>query len=193
MFDHGVHDRAAGHRRQHHRLRRSRRGLVEELGGGRRPKVVVTVNGDTCQRTSIASMGGRFLLGASAAARDAAGIAAGQTTPWPWSSTPKRANAASPRPSRNSTAKGGPGRSRIVRGTPRIPAQKKGRKLPRDPLHTAASRPTSLRRAQVPRGPGGLRPDPLVEALGVLALPRNAVVERVAEGRLKSLRGAVVH
>ncbi len=52
--------------------------VVEELGGGRRPKVVVTVNGHAW-RTSIASMGGRFLLGASAAVRDAAGIAAGQT------------------------------------------------------------------------------------------------------------------
>lgn len=52
--------------------------VVEQLGGGRRPKVVVTVNGHTW-RTSIASMGGRFLLGASAAVREAAGIAAGQT------------------------------------------------------------------------------------------------------------------
>jgi len=52
--------------------------VVEELGGGRRPKVIVTVNGHTW-RTSIASMGGRFLLGAAAVVRDAAGIAAGQT------------------------------------------------------------------------------------------------------------------
>lgn len=52
--------------------------VVEALGAGRRPKVVVTVDGHTW-RTSIASMGGRFLLGATAAVRDAAGIAAGQT------------------------------------------------------------------------------------------------------------------
>lgn len=52
--------------------------VVEELGGGRRPKVVVTVNEHTW-RTSIASMGGRFLLGASSAVREAAGIAARQT------------------------------------------------------------------------------------------------------------------
>ncbi|MGG5257386.1 YdeI/OmpD-associated family protein [Phycicoccus avicenniae] len=52
--------------------------VVEGLGGGRRPKVAATVAGHTW-RTSIASMGGRFLLGASAAVREAAGIAAGET------------------------------------------------------------------------------------------------------------------
>jgi hypothetical protein len=52
--------------------------VVEALGGGRRPKVAATVNGHTW-RTSIASMGGRFLLGASAAVREASGIAAGET------------------------------------------------------------------------------------------------------------------
>ncbi len=52
--------------------------VVQELGGGRRPKVATTVNGHTW-RTSIASMGGQFLLGASAAVREAAGIAAGET------------------------------------------------------------------------------------------------------------------
>ncbi len=51
---------------------------MEALGAGRRPKVVATVDGHTW-RTSIASMGGRFLLGASAAVREAAGIAAGET------------------------------------------------------------------------------------------------------------------
>lgn len=50
--------------------------LVEELGGGRRPAVAATVNGHTW-RTSIANMGGSFWLGASAAVRAAAGIAAG--------------------------------------------------------------------------------------------------------------------
>ena len=52
--------------------------VVEALGAGRRPKVVVTVGGHQW-RTSIASMGGRFLLGASAAVREAAGISAGTT------------------------------------------------------------------------------------------------------------------
>ncbi len=52
--------------------------VVEALGGGRRPKVVASVAGHSW-RTSIASMGGRFLLGASSAVRDAAGIAAGET------------------------------------------------------------------------------------------------------------------
>ncbi|HET9020891.1 MAG TPA: YdeI/OmpD-associated family protein [Ornithinibacter sp.] len=52
--------------------------VVEALGGGRRPRVVASVAGHSW-RTSIASMGGRFLLGASAAVRDAAGIAAGET------------------------------------------------------------------------------------------------------------------
>jgi hypothetical protein len=52
--------------------------VVEALGAGRRPKVVVTVNEHTW-RTSIASMGGRYLLGASAAVRAEAGISAGQT------------------------------------------------------------------------------------------------------------------
>jgi len=52
--------------------------VVEALGAGRRPKVVVTVAGYTW-RTSIASMGGRYLLGASAAVREASGIRAGQT------------------------------------------------------------------------------------------------------------------
>ncbi len=52
--------------------------VVEALGAGRRPKVAATVKGHTW-RTSIASMGGRYLLAASAAVREAAGIAAGET------------------------------------------------------------------------------------------------------------------
>lgn len=49
--------------------------LVARLGS-RRPKVEVTVRGHTW-RTSIASMGGRFLLGVSAEQRAAAGVGAG--------------------------------------------------------------------------------------------------------------------
>lgn len=52
--------------------------VVEGLGGGRRPKVLATVAGHTW-RTSIAAMGGQFWLGVSAAVREAAGVAAGET------------------------------------------------------------------------------------------------------------------
>jgi hypothetical protein len=51
--------------------------IVEGLGGGGRPKVVVTVNGFE-YRSSIARMGGRYLLGVSAERRTAAGIEGGQ-------------------------------------------------------------------------------------------------------------------
>ena len=50
--------------------------FVDELGGGRRPKVVLTVNGHAF-RTSIARMGDRFLLGLSQERRAEAGVAAG--------------------------------------------------------------------------------------------------------------------
>ena len=51
--------------------------VVESLGGGGRPKVSVTVNGYTF-RTSIARMGGRYLLGFSAERRTEAGVVAGE-------------------------------------------------------------------------------------------------------------------
>jgi hypothetical protein len=51
--------------------------VVEELGGGRRPKVVVRI-GAHSWRSSIAHMGGTFMLGVSMADREAAGVAAGQ-------------------------------------------------------------------------------------------------------------------
>jgi hypothetical protein len=50
--------------------------IVDKLGGGGHPKVSVTVNGYTF-RTSIARMGGRFMLGVSAERRTAAGVSAG--------------------------------------------------------------------------------------------------------------------
>lgn len=50
--------------------------VVESLGAGKRPSVTVTVNGHT-YRSTIASMGGRFLLPLSAENRGAAGVAAG--------------------------------------------------------------------------------------------------------------------
>lgn len=50
--------------------------FVDELGGGSRPKVVVSVNGRTF-RTSIARMGDEFWLGLSSARRTEAGVSAG--------------------------------------------------------------------------------------------------------------------
>jgi hypothetical protein len=50
--------------------------VVDNLGSGRRPKVRATINGHT-YRSSIASMGGRFLLGINAGVRAASGVAAG--------------------------------------------------------------------------------------------------------------------
>jgi bifunctional DNA-binding transcriptional regulator/antitoxin component of YhaV-PrlF toxin-antitoxin module len=50
--------------------------VVEALGAGRRPAVRVTVGGHT-YRSTIATMGGRFLLPLSAENRSAAGVAAG--------------------------------------------------------------------------------------------------------------------
>ena len=51
---------------------------VEKLGGGKKSTVGVTINGLT-YRTSIGSMGGKFLLPVSAERRAAAGIKAGDT------------------------------------------------------------------------------------------------------------------
>jgi Domain of unknown function (DUF1905) len=50
--------------------------VVAGLGGGRRPAVVVTLRSYS-YRTTVASMGGRFLIPVSAAVRAAAGVAAG--------------------------------------------------------------------------------------------------------------------
>jgi hypothetical protein len=52
--------------------------IVEGLGGGGRPKVVVRVNGFEF-RSSIARMGGDYWLGVSADRRAAAGIEGGET------------------------------------------------------------------------------------------------------------------
>jgi Bacteriocin-protection, YdeI or OmpD-Associated/Domain of unknown function (DUF1905) len=50
--------------------------VVEGLGAGKRPAVTVAIGGHT-YRSTIASMGGRFLLPVSAENRTAAGVAAG--------------------------------------------------------------------------------------------------------------------
>ena len=52
--------------------------VVTALGSSKRPKVRVTINGYT-YRSSVASMGGRFMLGVSAKVREGAGISGGDT------------------------------------------------------------------------------------------------------------------
>lgn len=50
--------------------------LVETLGGGKRPPVTVTVGGHT-YRTTVAPMGGRYMIPLSAENRAASGLSAG--------------------------------------------------------------------------------------------------------------------
>lgn len=50
--------------------------VVEGLGGGRRPRVDVTLNGHTFQ-IALGTMSGQVMIPVSAAVRDAAGVAAG--------------------------------------------------------------------------------------------------------------------
>jgi hypothetical protein len=50
--------------------------VVEALGSGKRPKVVVTIAGHT-YRSTVASMGGRSMVPLSAENRQAAGVSAG--------------------------------------------------------------------------------------------------------------------
>ena len=50
--------------------------VVEDLGGGKHPKVRVTIDGYT-YRSRVASMGGRFMVGVSATVREEAGVAGG--------------------------------------------------------------------------------------------------------------------
>src|SRR4051812_27524153 len=50
--------------------------IVAALGAGKRPAVRVTVNGHT-YRSTVASMGGRNMVGVSAENRAGAGVAAG--------------------------------------------------------------------------------------------------------------------
>lgn len=50
--------------------------LVERLGGGKRPRVIITINGHSW-RSRVAIMRGRFLLGLSNANRRAAGVVTG--------------------------------------------------------------------------------------------------------------------
>ena len=52
--------------------------VIEELGAGKKPPVLVTLNGHT-YRSTVASRGGRYLVGVSAENREAAGVSAGET------------------------------------------------------------------------------------------------------------------
>ena len=53
--------------------------VVDSLGAGKRPAVKATINGRHTYRSTIAVMGGRYLLGVSNEHRAAAGVAAGDT------------------------------------------------------------------------------------------------------------------
>jgi Bacteriocin-protection, YdeI or OmpD-Associated/Domain of unknown function (DUF1905) len=52
--------------------------IVAGLGSTKHPKVRVAIN-DYTYRSSVASMGGRFMLGVSATVREGAGVAGGDT------------------------------------------------------------------------------------------------------------------
>jgi len=51
--------------------------VVEALGGGKRPRVIITINRHTW-RSRVAIMRGRYLLGLSNANREAAGVVTGE-------------------------------------------------------------------------------------------------------------------
>jgi hypothetical protein len=52
--------------------------IVEALGAGKRPPVRVTINGYT-YRSTVAVMGGKYMVGVSAEVREAASVAGGET------------------------------------------------------------------------------------------------------------------
>ncbi|WP_026540947.1 YdeI/OmpD-associated family protein [Paenarthrobacter nicotinovorans] len=52
--------------------------VVDALGAGKRPPVVVTINGKS-YRSSIAVMAGKYMVGVSSANRELTGVAAGDT------------------------------------------------------------------------------------------------------------------
>jgi Bacteriocin-protection, YdeI or OmpD-Associated/Domain of unknown function (DUF1905) len=51
--------------------------VVEALGGGKRPRVIITINGHLW-RSRVAILRGRYLLGLSNANRQAAGVVTGE-------------------------------------------------------------------------------------------------------------------
>jgi hypothetical protein len=50
--------------------------IVEQLGAGKRPPVKITINGYT-YRSTVAVMGGKFMIGVSAEVRERAKVAGG--------------------------------------------------------------------------------------------------------------------
>ena len=56
--------------------------VVEQLGAGKRPPVNVTINGYT-YRSTVAVMGGKFMVGVSAEVRERAKVACGDKLPLP--------------------------------------------------------------------------------------------------------------
>ncbi|TDW69050.1 uncharacterized protein DUF1905 [Curtobacterium sp. PhB25] len=53
--------------------------VIDALGSGKRPPVVVTINGGYTYRSTVGVMDEQFLVSLSASHREAAGIAAGDT------------------------------------------------------------------------------------------------------------------
>jgi Domain of unknown function (DUF1905) len=53
--------------------------VIKQLGHGKRPAVLVTLNGYE-YRSTVAVMGGRYLIGVSAAVRAATGLNSGDRT-----------------------------------------------------------------------------------------------------------------
>lgn len=51
-------------------------GIIEQLGAGKKPPVKISLNGYT-YRSTVAVMGGKFMVGVSATVRQAAGVAGG--------------------------------------------------------------------------------------------------------------------
>lgn len=52
--------------------------VIDALGAGKRPPVSVSINGHTF-RSTVAVMGGKYMLGINADVREAAGVAGGDT------------------------------------------------------------------------------------------------------------------
>lgn len=53
--------------------------VVEALGQGKRPKVIVTINGKFSYPNTVAVMGGQYMIGISKERRKLAGVAGGET------------------------------------------------------------------------------------------------------------------
>jgi hypothetical protein len=53
--------------------------VLDELGGGKRPLVNVTVNDDYSYRSAVAPMGGRYMISFSSDKRAATGLRGGET------------------------------------------------------------------------------------------------------------------